>query len=114
MKKLILLFVCTCLGITACEKNHMGCTPPPSIETACIQAKITAMQTANKDYTSVKRYLKNNDYFWLFDNGAAFDAPLYMLNATCDTVCRWSFRTNQACQANFNLNDSTAVVIWKK
>jgi hypothetical protein len=114
MKNLVALLFIAFLGFTACEKNHIGCEPPPNAESACIQAKITALQTANKDFTSVKRYLKNNEYFWLFDNGAAFDAPQHLLNATCDTVCTWSFRANESCQANFNLNDSTAVVIWKK
>jgi hypothetical protein len=114
MKKSMLILATAFLGITACEKNHIGCEPPPSAESACIQAKITAMQTANKDYTSVKRYFKNNDYFWLFDTGSAFDAPQYLLNTACDTVCTWSFRANEPCQLGLNLGDSTAVVIWKK
>jgi hypothetical protein len=115
MKNLMFLFIFSFIGFIACHSvNHDDCDPQPVVEPTCIQTKIEAIRTANRDFTSVKRYSKNNEFFWLFDNGAAFDAPQYMLNAVCDTVCTWSFRANFPCQQNFNLNDSTAVVIWKK
>jgi hypothetical protein len=114
MKKLVLFVCLIAFGITACVKNDCGCVSPPN-ESTCIETKIFAMQTANKDYTSVKRLVKNNQKYWLFDTGSAFDAPQYLLNSACDTVCTWTFRSNALpCQSNFSLNDSTAVVIWKK
>lgn len=116
MKNLMFLFIFSFIGFIACNSiNHGGCAPQPVAEPTCIQTKIEAIRTANRDFTSVKRYSKNDEFFWLFDNGAAFDAPQYMLNAACDTVCTWSFRANALpCQQNFNLGDSTAVIIWKK
>jgi hypothetical protein len=116
MKNLMFLFIFSFLGFIACDSvNHGDCDPQPVVEPTCIQAKIEAIRTANRDFTSVKRYTKNNESFWLFDNGSAFDAPQYMLNAACDTVCTWCFcPTRPPCQLNFNLGDSTAVVIWKK
>ena len=118
MKNLIIIAFMTILGLLACKKTFIqdcGCVSPPASETPCIQAKITAFQTADKSYTSVKRYLKNGQFFWLFDNGSAFDAPQYMLNSACDTVCTWSFSPNRPpCQQDFNLGDSTAVILWKK
>ncbi|MDZ7876713.1 MAG: hypothetical protein U5L45_03540 [Saprospiraceae bacterium] len=101
--------------MTACIEVKEHCVLPASPETACVTAKINAFKTANKDYTSVKRFMKNNTPFWLFDNGSAFDAPQYMLNAACDTMCTWAFRANSfPCQSDYNLGDSTAVVLWKK
>lgn len=114
MKNLIVMAFIAVLGLISCEKLECGCIQPVA-ETDCIQAKITAFQVADKSYTNVKRYLKNGQSFWLFDNGSAFDAPQYMLNAACDTVCTWSFSPNRPpCQQDFNLGDSTAVTIWKK
>jgi hypothetical protein len=115
MKNLMFLFIFSFIGFIACNSvNHDGCDPF-AVQTICIQAKIDAMRTANRDFTSVKRYTKNNELFWLFDNGSAFDAPQYMLNAACDTVCKWEFRvSNLPCKQDYNLNDSTAVVVWKK
>jgi hypothetical protein len=115
MKKLM-LFICVLLiHLTACVEVKDCCVPPPSPETACITTKINALKTANKDFTSVKRYIKSGNAFWLFDTGSAFDAPQYMLNAACDTVCTWTFRASAfPCQKDYNLSDSTAVVIWKK
>ena len=116
MKNLIVLLSFFCLGFMACDRNnHIGCAPVPKFESNCIQTKINALIAENKGFTSVTRYEKENGRFWLFNNGAAFDAPQYMLNAACDTVCTWAFRANASpCQKDFNLNDSTAVVIWKK
>jgi hypothetical protein len=117
MKKLILCVAIAVFSFSSCQKDNVPppCCVAPKVETSCIQTKIDAMTAANKDFTSVKRYKKSNEFFWLFDNGAAFDAPQYMLNAACDTVCTWCFCPNRPpCQQNFNLNDSTAIVMWKK
>jgi hypothetical protein len=113
MKYLLLFFFFALLSAGTCNKTAQDIVPPIT-NPACIQTKIDAFQAGNKDYTSVKRYSKNNEFFWLFDNGSAFDAPQYLLNTACDTVCTWSFRAGLPCQSNFNLGDSTAVVIWKK
>ena len=105
MKKLSIILI-VLLGIAACEKQEES--------SACIEPKIEAIRIANKAYTSVKRFTKNGESFWLFDNGSAFDAPQYMLNAACDTVCTWCFCPSQPpCQSDFNLGDSTAVVLWQ-
>ena len=116
MKNLIIVSFMAILSLIACKKTSLDCgCVQPAIETPCIKAKITAFQTADKSYTSVKRYSKNGQFFWLFDNGSAFDAPQYMLNSACDTVCTWSFSPNRPpCQQDFNLGDSTAVILWKK
>jgi hypothetical protein len=118
MKKLILFVLIAICGAIACKIPNPRldcCDPLPSVETPCITTKLNAMRTANANFTSVKRFTKNAQNFWLFDNGAAFDAPQYMLNAACDTVCVWAFRAAALpCQKDFNLGDTTAVVIWKK
>jgi hypothetical protein len=114
MKKLILFISVLFMHLTACNEKDC-CSPLPSFETACVNSKISAFRTANKDFTSVKRFMKSGNAFWLFDTGSAFDAPQYLLNAACDTVCTWTFRANAfPCQKDYNLSDSTAVVIWKK
>ncbi len=118
MKKYIVYALFASFNFVACKDVAPPldcCYPLPSYETTCIKTKINAISSANKDFTSVKRYKKGNDFFWLFDNGSAFDAPQYMLNAACDTVCTWEFRaSNLPCKQDFNLNDSTAVVVWRK
>jgi hypothetical protein len=119
MKKRVLFFAIIVFSFISCRKdtrdNSCDCVPPPTAFSTCLQKKIDTFIAANADYTSIKRYRKGTDIFVLFDNGAAFDAPQYMLNWNCDTVCTWSFRANALpCQQDFNLNDSTAVVIWKK
>jgi hypothetical protein len=118
MKKQILFFLVILLSTAACKDTLEplcgGCSPTLGFESICISEKINALVAANRDFTSVKRYIKANERFWLFDTGAAFDAPQFMLNANCDTVCRWTFRANPPCAQNFNLGDSTAVVLWKK
>lgn len=108
MKNLLLCFFLI-LGMLACDKQEVSI-----VNSACIESKVDAMRTANKAYTSVKRFTKNGESFWLFDTGSAFDAPQFMLNANCDTVCKWCFCTTRLpCQSDFNLGDSTAVTIWK-
>jgi hypothetical protein len=115
MKKLILFICVIFIQFAACIKVKNCCEPLPSLETTCISTKIKTLKIANKDFTSVKRFIKNGNAFWLFDTGAAFDAPQYLLNTACDTVCTWVFRANTfPCQKDYNLNDSTAVVIWRK
>ncbi len=115
MKKIILFIFLAFFSFISCQRPLDCCSPIPSYETACIQSKINAMAAANKSFTSVKRYKKNDAHYWLFDTGSAFDAPQYMLNATCDTVCTWCFCPSRPpCQLEYNLNDSTAVIIWKK
>jgi hypothetical protein len=115
MKKLVLLVCIFLMHITACVEPKDCCAPSPFPESACITTKVNTFKTANKDFTSVKRFVKNGTPFWLFDNGAAFDAPQYLLNAACDTVCTWAFRANAfPCQKDYNISDSTAVVIWRK
>ena len=110
MKTLSTLLVLTLFISTACQKAE-----PSTLKTsACIEAKVNVMRTENVPNTSVKRYLKNNEYYFLFDNGAAFDAPKYMLNVSCDTLCKWCrCSTMPTCQVNFDLGDTTAVVIWQ-
>ncbi len=110
MKRFPFLLIISLFISTACQKNDIT-SPKTSV---CIEAKVEVMRTNNMSNTSVKRYAKDNEYFWLFDTGAAFDAPKYMLNISCDTVCRWCRCTfNTACYSDFNLNDSTVVTIWK-
>jgi hypothetical protein len=110
MKTLCISLISTLVFCTSCEKND---TTLP-ISSACIDAKIEMMRTANLAYTSVARYKINNEYCWLFDTGSAFDAPKYMLNVSCDTVCKWCrCSTIPTCQSDYNLNDSSAIIIWK-
>ena len=109
MKALFLLLFVVLFINTACHENEV-ITPKTS---TCIEAKVNAMRTDNVANTSVKRYLKNNEYYWLFDNGSAFDAPKYMLNVSCDTICKWCrCSSNSACQIEFDLGDTTAIFIW--
>lgn len=85
--------------------------PPTS---ACIASKIKAMRKANKDYTSVKRYQVKGKYYWVFDNGSAFDAPQYILNAACDTVCMGASRGNRKpCPADLDFDNQKGVTIWQ-
>jgi hypothetical protein len=115
MKKLFLGAFMTVLGLISCNPKPDCCGPMPDEAPACIQTKINAMVAANRDFTSVKRYKQGSVSFWLFDTGSAFDGPRYMLNETCDTVCTWCFCPSISnCHANYNLSDSTAVVLWKK
>ena len=110
MKTLPFLLLVSLFMMIACEKNEQA-SPKTS---DCIEAKIAEMRDKNAAYTSVVRYEKNNESYWLFDSGSAFDAPKYMLNISCDTVCKWCrCWTHPVCQSDFNLNDSTAVIIWK-
>ena len=110
MKVLLFLLLVTLFINTACRKNEVT-FPKTSL---CIESKIEAMRTANIAHTSITRYSRNSESFWLFDTGSAFDAPKYMLNVSCDTVCKWCrCSTTSACQSDYNLSDSTAVMIWK-
>ncbi len=109
MKALPFLLIISLFISTACHKNEVS--PKTSV---CIEAKIEIMRIANIANTSVMRYTKNNEYYWLFDTGSAFDAPKYMLNVSCDTVCEWCrCSTIPTCQSDYNLNDSSAILIWK-
>ncbi len=110
MKTLPFLLLVSLFISTACKKNEV---PFPKTS-PCIEAKVDFMRISNIANTSVMRYSKNNEYFWLFDTGSAFDAPKYMLNISCDTVCQWCRCSNiPACRSDFNLSDTTAVIIWK-
>ena len=110
MKTLFLLMFAVLFINTACHKNEV--TSPKTSD--CIDAKVNAIRTDNVPNTSVKRYLKNNEYYFLFDNGSAFDAPKYMLNVSCDTLCKWCRCVPvPTCQVEFDLGDTTAVVIWQ-
>lgn len=110
MKNFSFLLIISLFISTACKKNEI--TLPKT--SACIDAKVEVMRSNNQANTSIIRYTKNNEYFWLFDTGSAFDAPKYMLNVSCDTVCKWCrCSTTSACQSDYNLSDSTAVMIWK-
>ncbi len=102
---LVVLFIST-----ACKNNE----PTFPQTSACIEAKVNTMRTENVANTSVKRYMKDKEYYFLFDKGSAFDAPKYMLNVSCDTVCKWCrCSSNPACQVEFDLGDTTAVFIWQ-
>ncbi len=109
MKSLSVLLLLTLFVNTACKENE-----PTFLQTStCIDAKVNAMRTKNVANTSVKRYRKDKEYYFLFDDGSAFDAPKYMLNISCDTVCKWCrCSSNPACQVEFDLSDTTAVFIW--
>lgn len=110
MKVLPFLLLATLFINTACKKNEVT-FPKTSL---CIESKIEVMRTANVAHTSITRYSRNGESFWLFDSGSAFDAPKYMLNVSCDTVCQWCRCSNiPVCHSDFDLGDSTAVVLWK-
>ena len=105
MKYLFSLLLIPILSFSVCEK------PPTS---KCIESKISAMQKANQDHTSVTRYKVKGKYYWVFDNGSAFDAPRYVLNVACDTVCMGPTRGNRKpCPMALDFDNPTAVVLWK-
>lgn len=111
MKTLPFILLASLFISTACKENVVS-SPETSV---CIEAKIEAMRIANKPSTQVKRFIKNGEYFWIFNNGTAFDLPEEMLNVNCDTVCRrCRCIISATCQSDFKLSDSTAVVIWKQ
>ena len=105
MKYLFSLLLISILSFSVCEK------PPTS---KCIESKIVTMQKANKEYTSVTRYKVKGKYYWVFDNGSAYDVPRYVLNVACDTVCMSPTRGNpKPCPMALDFGDPTAVVLWK-
>ena len=105
MKYLFSLLLIPILSFSVCEK-------PPTAK--CIESKIVTMQKANKEYTSVTRYKVKGKYYWVFDNGSAFDAPRYVLNSACDTVAMGAFRGQRKPNlVDIPYDDPKAVVIWK-
>ena len=82
MKNAVFIIVLFCF---ACKKEQSAA---PNLS-PCIDAKVNKFKTESRitGFSSVTEYELNNKCYYEFDYGRAADAPAYILDSQCDTIC---------------------------